>query len=205
METLECYLAYAAELHSGDGVSTYDTWAGAHNAAEATGVEHNPLTVAGIAGYYNTYGKFACYRSCLTIDTSALPSNARISLAILKGTTLGGVDSVLHVVEGVHGDTAQASDFGSLLSKVESYGQVDWPGSPAPFELTLNAAGLDRIVKGGQTKFGLRLDNDINNEEPTGPVEFIISRGSIELYIEYTVSEPEIHPTHPTHPEHPSC
>jgi len=155
--------------------------------------------------------RWSIYRSCVTIDTTGVPSNAKISLAELRGTASKGISSVdpypLHIVEAVHGDEAVPSDYGDLKLKVASLGSID---SDGPFAVSIDTS---KIVKGGYTKLAFRIGYDIDNVEPphgwpTMGEQCAVSISNLNLYLEYSVPEPSpsypTHPTHPTHPDYPT-
>jgi len=116
---------------------------------------------------------YVIYRGGLEFDTSSIPLSAGITAAALSlyGLTDSTVnDFDLTVVDGTDlANPREIADYGDLLDDITSGGTINtstW-SITGYNDITLNAAGLAMIVKGGTTKFGFRSSKDISATAPT--------------------------------------
>lgn len=124
------------------------------------------------------------WRGCLFFDTSpleAILADKVITSAVLRlNKTTGGVFSSiadpttqwLVIVDGADCSESGllASDYGQLLDDTTDLGHItgtDWLAGSGDIDITLDAAGLDIILKTGYTKLALRGRHDIIGTVPT--------------------------------------
>lgn len=168
MATVNCTRSYSCALQA---ISWTTTWADLYDAA--TGVLHEDWEPR--AGYMYV-GPVVEYnrldRSVLVFDTSSVPANATITSATLKGRWiyewisihseledwLRFVDAPAANVPSVAADFLYLRDCATLLADV----LYVYPprGAWRAFSISLNAAGLAAINKGGSTIIGLRSHYD---------------------------------------------
>lgn len=157
-------------------VSASSSWAGLHdstNGSVAADADTNELVtriVASAAG--NNWD--AIHRAFFLFDTSSIPDSATIlsatfELYITAKTTTLAAQSLVLVTSTPASNTALVTDD---YEQVGTTAQSDTLAlasvtTSAYNLLTLNAAGLASISKTGVTKFGLRLEADRANAEPT--------------------------------------
>jgi len=116
------------------------------------------------------------YRSIFTFDTSALTAGAIVSSAVFSVFANAGLVNTISPAQGIalvgsnpaSDNALVAADYASL--GVSLYAPAlplsSWATSSYN-DFTLNATGLAAISKTGITKFGLTLDADRSNTEPT--------------------------------------
>jgi hypothetical protein len=168
--------------------------------AAATGSEINSTNINTLnASNEFVTGVFYFCRAVLNFDTSALPSDAVISGAVLSlysGAAKSGTDadSISIVANTVVSNVAYAVEDYDLFGttklatdiSIASWSTSNWN------DFTLNAAGLAAITKAGITKFGVRTAKDITATQPSGAnsVNFVAADagGNIpKMVITYTV------------------
>lgn len=177
-----------------DGVGTY---AGAHDATTSTvytlaSGTNNILHNSVIGGTYYVR------RADLQFDTTGIPTDATITSAVLrmKSTSTGGsnVDGdtvvALDNTNNANLDTTLASedmdDF--TTSSIGSTALSSYTNTNTDVDLTLTSYAV--INKGGTTRIGLRLQNDINNTTPTGSNVLRIDTSSkCELILGWTLDD----------------
>ncbi|MBA7601993.1 hypothetical protein ES703_09078 [subsurface metagenome] len=117
-------------------------------------------------------------RKPLYFDTSSIPANAVIPSVILYQFSdfVAGSEKDIHLVDApdLH-DPPVVGDYGYLLDLTTSLGVLETADMAPARRNTwfINQAGLNAIVKGGQTKWGMRTIDDINAAAPLITVEGI--------------------------------
>ncbi len=142
-----------------------------HDAALAGQVLDDDSPRAGQEYAPGTPDVYSVLRGAIMFDTSSIPSGAIITAAVLSlygYLDESDTDFDVVVVSGADlADIVVAEDYGDLLNDIASLGsfntstfQIGWNS------ITLNAAGIAAIVKGGMTRFGLRSSRDISSTTP---------------------------------------
>jgi len=173
--TTTVYPAYDAYLGR---ENTTDTWTQMRDAATSEYQGQYPNTTNTYAGFTNfKSGSYrAIERAFWTFNTSSVPDSDVISSASINlkmGTLTGGnPDSCTYHIVSV----APASKTSVASGDYDSFGTTSW-GSVALstitstntyYTWTLDSNGIANISKTGNDCFGMRMDRDINNSEPTG-------------------------------------
>jgi len=173
--TTTVYPAYDAYLGR---ENSSDTWTQMRDAATSEYQGQYTNTTGTYAGFTNY--KSGSYRSIerafWTFDTSSVPDSDTISSASLnlKTYTLtgGNPDSCTYHIVSV----APASKTSVASGDYDSFGTTSW-GSVALstisstntyYTWTLDSNGIANISKTGNDCFGMRMNRDIDNSEPTG-------------------------------------
>lgn len=132
----------------------------------------------GVEGFY-------IWRGGLFFDTFSLPSSGAILDAkILFDVIHGGIFSAIHdpdqcltIIHYPWGldPPIQPHHYGYMGLLVQDHGHIcknDWlAAAPDIAKIQLNRHGLNRITRGGLTKFGMRGSHDINNIPDVGFIE----------------------------------
>lgn len=135
---------------------------------------------------------FGDERSVLTWDTSLLGSDATIISARMLGDVdynESAVGIIVHLVHSEHSDVATLTDYGALLSSVDSHGSFVFGTGTGAYILPLNALGLADISKIAETRLGLRCSLDINDQAPVAGVddEYV---SMVDNFLEVTWTSP---------------
>jgi hypothetical protein len=160
-------LTIYGDINDGEVLNRWCTsdWNTCRNAA--TGNERwEGLTVGTVGATYDSKG-YTIQRVFFYFDTSSIPSNAQITsvtLNVYAGQYQNG-NKTIHVVRSSAGLPLTTADF----SKIEyvSGGSVTPSSINSWMGISLNATGLNWIVKGGMTKLALIHTLDLNNTMPT--------------------------------------
>ena len=115
-------------------------------------------------------------RGAIMISTTALGASVTISAAVLsiyghdKNIPDGDFNITVVSGTGLSGTTLVDTDYGDLLATTTSYGSISGTAFTlgAWNNITLNAAGIAAITKGGTTRFGFRSSRDIAVTPSTG-------------------------------------
>jgi hypothetical protein len=173
--TTTVYPAYDAYLGR---ENSSDTWTAMRDAATSEYQGQYPNTTNTYAGFINyKSGSFrSIERAFWTFDTSSVPDSDTISSASINlkmGTLTGGnPDSCTYHIVSV----APASKTSVASGDYDSFGTTSW-GSVALstitstntyYTWTLDSNGIANISKTGNDCFGMRMNRDIDNSEPTG-------------------------------------
>lgn len=173
--TTTVYPAYDAYLGRENNT---DTWTAMRNAATSEYQAQYSSTTGTYAGFANY--KSGSYRSIerafWTFDTSSVPDGDTISSASINLRTYilsgGNPDSCTYHIVSV----APASKTSVASGDYDSFGTTSWgsrtlasiSSSSTYYSWTLDSNGIANISKTGNDCFGMRMDRDINNSEPTG-------------------------------------
>lgn len=166
----------------------YDAYLGRENNSQ-TWTQMRDDTVSEYQGQYtNTTGTYAGFvnyksgsfrsieRAFWTFDTSSIPDSDTVSSASinLKTYTLTGAnpDSCTYHIVSV----SPASKTSVASGDYDSFGTTSWgsvalstiSSSSTYYSWTLDSNGIANISKTGNDCFGMRMNRDIDNSEPTG-------------------------------------
>ena len=151
-----------------------ETYAALHGASDATSIPSSSDRFC-VQGYYGV-NYYDVERKPLYFDTSSIPAGAVIASAILLQNIdfVDGRERDIHLVDapGLH-DPPVVGDYGYLLGRTASLGVLLATDHEHILRNTwfINQAGLDSIVKGGQTKWAMRTIDDINASAPSVTAE----------------------------------
>ena len=162
----DCYM-------QGAGGGAYST---AHNASSSTSATATGTNLY-IQNYYSSGGGgvYILSRGFVLFDTSSLTSGATISGAVMSlwavyRTEANAGQAVIHIVASTPANTNNivADDYDQTGSTSFASSAV----TTAQYNnFTLNASGITNVSKTGISKFGIRLDGDLNSSTPTGANE----------------------------------
>lgn len=169
------------------------TYLTTHNHPEATSVDDSSTRFVAQSCFNANY--FLIDRKPLYFDTSSIPANAVITSAVLYSfiTFVPGNEKDIHLVDApdLH-DPPVVADYGYLLGQTTSLGVLTTAKMVEERRCTwaLNAAGIAAIVKGGQTKWGMRTVEDIIPSAPTETIEGIyLESEHTRLLVSYYVPD----------------
>lgn len=161
-------------------------------------------TFAGCRTEDNTADKYdILYRSILLFDTSSIPDGDVITgatLSIKPSSIDSSYTTNYNVVSSNPASTSSlaASDFGNLGStKFSTAIAISSMSAGTYVDFTLNASGLANISKTGISKFGIILEEDLDNSRPIGDEFYDVS--SVFGYFSEqtgTSSDPKLVVTH---------
>jgi len=174
-------------IYDGDVWKSSDTlgYLGVHDAASGSFItDYNPnFAIGQWRDQMDSQIFYGVARGCVFFDTSSIPDDETILSATLD-FVVGSVyqpgsnfNLVLVSGDDVHNPLV-LNDYGALLDNTDALAnEINVSGleSRDVITFTLNALGLSKISKTGQTAFGLRSSKDINATAPT-------DREQIQLY-----------------------
>jgi len=147
------------------------TWAPAHDAPTGTVMaNYDSPNYALFAGSYLAGGWHNIWRSVLRFNTLGLPEHLVASSAILSLWVFyssGTTGKKIYVTKGIQQSPVVPADYGAQLGVTEPYAElkpVPWGGY---VDFPLNAAGLASINPAGDTKFCVRGEVDLLDENPS--------------------------------------
>lgn len=166
----------------------YDAYLGRENSTDTWTAMRDATTSEYQGQYSNTTGTYAGFtnyksgsfrsieRAFWTFDTSSVPDGDTISSASINLRTYtltgGNPDSCTYHIVSV----APASKTSVASGDYDSFGTTSWASrtlasissSSTYYSWTLDSNGIANISKTGNDCFGMRMDRDLNNSEPTG-------------------------------------
>lgn len=150
-------------------VSPGETFSTIRGGAGVTAYNSGVVTVAvGLKEEASGVNFVTLGRGILCFDTSAIPDNATIDSATLSlygSSKTNGLDKTdLHIVSATPASTSSLATTDYSQTGTTSFGEVAYDdfSSGAYNDISLNASGLANISKTGITKFGVRLEWDVN-------------------------------------------
>lgn len=170
------------ESTSVDGVvnsnpSPGDTWANVHAGTSLNAFDSFGSDEVAVSYSATDPGWFLMSRGIMLFDTSALPDDANISAATLSLYITAVTDSMasnpepqLDIVDSNPGSNTSLSttDYGNVgTTRYASGTDLSSLTTNAVNVINLNATGIAAIDVSGITKFGLRINCDTDNSEPT--------------------------------------
>ncbi len=169
-----------------------ETWATVRDAATADGMQDGVISGASAAA--TTYN---ISRVGLSFDTSSIPDNATITVAVIKIYPYelpGNADTV-------HLDVVSFAPTNPASHAVADYAKAKWGTTPwgsityatlganlnALNSITLDASGIANVSKTGTCSFGLRVSRDTDDSAPGGTNLMYMTFAQTVLVVTYTL------------------
>jgi len=211
------YCGWVKAYDTDNNVTAYDGYTEARSSSTANSIDYtNQYLRVGQSRVLATGSNYtySLQRGMLYFDTTGLPENTEITAAtvVLYPKGRGGNNVTVDLVSGnslVSPPTV--ANYGYLLSASASFTDTPmnttaWTASTvdSPYYFTLNSNATASIMRGGVTRFGIRVQEDINSQKPgsraspedgdTEYVDFWTSSGTTDnywprLYLTYTEAD----------------